>query len=161
MFADDVILFSQASPDQVDCIREGLESLYDASGQIINFHKSLFYFSPNLLDQLTTHMSLRLGIRSSKDLGVYLGHQLIHHCNSSRVFDGLFHKVKHQLHGWKAKCLSRAGRITLAQTVLNTVFIYHMQVQRLPATVHKALDKYVCQCVWGSSDEKHTMHHVS
>lgn len=128
-------------------MQERLESFCVVSGLRINYHKSSVYFSPNLLDQFTNQLSSRLGIRSSKNLGVYLCHQLVYHGNCSRVFDGLLNKVRQRLQGWKVKCLSRAGWITLAKTILNTMSIYHMQVQRLPATMPKALDKCVGQCV--------------
>lgn len=45
--------------------------------------------------------------------------------------------------------------------VINTMAFYPMQVQKLPSSVHKALDKCVRCCVWGSSEEKRAMHLVS
>lgn len=36
-----------------------------------------------------------------------------------------------------------------------------MQVQRLPSTVHKELDKYVRRCVWGDSDSEGKTHLVN
>lgn len=39
--------------------------------------------------------------------------------------------------------------------------VYQMQVQKFPTTVHKELDKCVRRCVWGSSEEKRTMHLIT
>lgn len=47
-FADDLLLFSEASRDQISCIREGFEEFYRASGQNVNYHKSLLFCSPTV-----------------------------------------------------------------------------------------------------------------
>lgn len=91
MFEYDILLFFEASVEQVDCIRKGLRAL---------------------------------GVRCSDNMGVYLGHQLVHHGNNRRVFDGLIQRVQQRRQGWKSKCLSRAGRITLAQSVINSMGVY-------------------------------------
>lgn len=38
-FIDDLLLFAEARDDQIDCIKEGLDLFYNASGQHINFFK--------------------------------------------------------------------------------------------------------------------------
>lgn len=40
-FADDHLLLAEAGEDQVDCIKEGLRNFCKASGQQINFDKSI------------------------------------------------------------------------------------------------------------------------
>lgn len=161
MFADDIIFFAQATTDQVDCIRDGLHQFCGASGQSVNLHKSSMFFSPNQSEQQSSLLSLRMGIPKAKELGVYLGHQLVHHGNNKRVFDGLLQRVRQRLQGWKSKCLSRAGRITLAQTVINSMVVYQMQFQKLLVSVHKELDKSVRRCVWRSTEEKRELHLIS
>lgn len=65
------------------------------------------------------------------------------------------------MEGWKAKCMSRAGRITLAQSILNNMTIFHMQLQRLPSKIHKELDKAVRHYIWGSSAERRKIHLIN
>lgn len=50
-FADDIFHFVEAGADQIECIKEVLQSFCKASGQSINFIKSLIYFSPSVTEQ--------------------------------------------------------------------------------------------------------------
>lgn len=56
------------------------------------------------------------------------------------------------MEGWKTKCLSLAGRVTLASSVITSLPTYHMQTVMMPESVIKEIDKYTRQCVWGSTD---------
>lgn len=128
MFADDIFLFSHATSDQVAVIKEGLRSFCVALGQRINFDKSSVYFSHNLPVKRTANLCASLGVQQCTEMGIYLGHRLIHHRNSRCGFYGLLQQVRQRLLGWKSKCLSRARRIMLAKTVLNTMAVYQMQL---------------------------------
>lgn len=48
MVAKDIIIFAEASADQINCIKDGLIKFRRASGQSINLNRTLIYFSPNL-----------------------------------------------------------------------------------------------------------------
>lgn len=62
---------------------------------------------------------------------------------SSIIMAALLQRVRGCLDGWKVKCLSRAGKLTLAKSVINGMSIFQMLVHRLPLGVHKKLDMYV------------------
>lgn len=47
-FADDILFFAEVCTDQVEVIKEGLQSFYIALGQKVNYCKSLM-FSPLIL----------------------------------------------------------------------------------------------------------------
>lgn len=70
----------------------------------------------------------------------------------------LLQKVHNRVEGWKLKCLSREGRLTLAQYVVGSMPIFNMQLERLPGWVHKELDKSTRKCVWGSVEGKKRNH---
>lgn len=63
-----------------------------------------------------------------------------------------------KLDGWRTRCLSRARRITLAQSVLSSLPIFHMQLEKLPYWVHRALDRAMRCCVWGGAKGKRGVH---
>lgn len=44
-FADDLLLFAEATMDQALCIREGLDGFCRASGQKVIFNKSMMFVS--------------------------------------------------------------------------------------------------------------------
>lgn len=155
---DDQLLFVEATEDKIDYIKAGLSSFCSALGQMVNYNKSRIFFSPNLFDHITAALSQRMGIPKTDDLGYYLGHRLLHHGRSSNGYDHLLQKVRDKLSGWKSKCLSRAGRLTLAKIVINSMAIFEMRMGRLLSKDHKELDKAVRNCVWGSLTEQRRIH---
>lgn len=82
-----------------------------------------------------------------------MGTQLVYHRHGKVLYADLLNKFKRKLDGWKAKCLSLAGRITLASSIITSLPIYQMQTSLLAALVFKEIDKSVRKCVWGSKDE--------
>lgn len=103
-------------------------------------------------------LSELLGIPLTEDLGCYLGHQLLHKGRNSSKQGDIIDRVRGKLEGWKSRCLSRAGRLTLAKTVLSSMAVFYMQAQRLSTQIHKEIDSVIRQCIWGSSVMKQTIH---
>ena len=73
MFADDLVLFAEASMGQVQVLKECLDRFCAASGQKINQDKSRIMFSSNMPDSEMQHISELIGIPAMDDLGMYLG----------------------------------------------------------------------------------------
>lgn len=48
LFADDLLLFSEAKADQLACIKEGLDLFCGCSGQRVNYIKSSMFCSANV-----------------------------------------------------------------------------------------------------------------
>lgn len=149
-FADDLLFFAEAGMNQVRCIKEGLEGFCNNSGQYINFTKSLLFVSLNIAEQEMKQLSKEFGVPLTKDLGSYLGHQLVHQGSNHKLHSRLPGRMRGQLEGWKTKSLLRVGRITLAKIAHNTVPVFYMQLERLPVKIRKEVDKLVRKCVWGS-----------
>lgn len=103
-------------------------------------------------------LSGNMGIPRTSELSCYLGHQLIHMWINNSGHNRLLQKVKRMLDGWKASCLSWAGQITLAQSMLSSMSVFHMQLQKLPSRIYKESDKSVKQCVWGLIAAKRQIH---
>lgn len=61
-FDNDLTLFTEASDNQIECIKEGLDSFCGASGQKVNFHKSLMYCSSCVSEQDAARLSAKLKI---------------------------------------------------------------------------------------------------
>lgn len=157
-FADDLILFSEAREDQLLCIKEGLELFCRSSGQKVNFGKSSMLFSGNIEETEAKRLSELMGIPITAKLGKYLGHHVRHHGRNGEGHKELVERVNGRLEGWKTRCLSRAGRIMLAKSVMSSLPIFQMQLERLPTWVHKALDRAVRNCVWGGLGGKRGIH---
>lgn len=91
-FADDLILFSEASLDQMQEIREVMESFCKVSGHRINLAKSKMFCSRNVHFHRATELSEQLGVGLAGDLGKYLGVPLIHSKVTVNTFSPLVQK---------------------------------------------------------------------
>lgn len=71
---------------------------------------------------------------------------------------GIIGACTKQVAGLESSLSSRAGRLTLAQTVLGSIPIFQMQFERLPNWVHRELHKAVRSCVWAKHGGGRGMH---
>src|SRR3954467_9520345 len=117
--------------------------------------------SANVPHAEAKRLSERLGIPLTDHLGKYLGHRVLHKGRNTEGHKELVERVHKRLDGWKVKCLSRAGRLTLARSVLSSLPIFQMQIEKLPGWVHKALDKAVRSCIWGGYGGKRGVHLIN
>lgn len=86
----------------------------------------MLYISPNVDGHTSAKLSSRLGIPLTRELGRYLGHQLIHKGRNDDRYEGILNKIRGKLEGWKSCCLSKAGRLTLAKTVISNMGVFYM-----------------------------------
>lgn len=121
LFTDDILLFSEVNESQVKLIQEGIQSFSNASSQKINFSKSNVLFSPNVPEQKARRLNNQLGIPLTKNMGEYLGFHLKHHGNNKSIHSNLLQKMRSKLVGWKSKCMSKAGKVKLARSVLSSI----------------------------------------
>lgn len=69
--------------------------------------------------------------------------------------------VKKKLSGWKAKSLSMAGRITLAQSSLFSIPDYVMQTTVIPVAICEEIERLCRDFIWGSTADKRRCHVIS
>ena len=125
------------------------------------FHINFYFFSRNVKEDVAKRISEISKISVTTKLEKYLGVPSI----TGRVHVGLFQhvldKVEGIFDGWEAKLLSLAGRITLAQLVLNSIPLYSMQSTMLHIALCNNLDKKVRQIIWGSLQSYQKIHLVN
>ncbi|XP_019200262.1 PREDICTED: uncharacterized protein LOC109193892 [Ipomoea nil] len=102
-FADDMVLFSEATIDQVNVIMRCLDLFCEASGQKVSFAKSSVYFSSNTNEMLAQEISNALHMMKTTDLSRYLGVPAIHGRVTHGLYNGLIERVAARLDGWKSK----------------------------------------------------------
>lgn len=143
MFADDLILFGECRENTLDTVQNTLHIFMSSSGQKVNCDKSKLYVSPNTSLNDMDQAEQILGVKASKDLGMYLGFPLSPNRPKRRDVECIVNKVRGKLSNWKTIYLSKAGRACLANATLNLIPSYYMQNIHLPmATLHE-LDKVV------------------
>ncbi|CAN1164267.1 Putative ribonuclease H protein At1g65750 [Linum perenne] len=138
-----------------------VERFCGASGESISKEKSTCFCSPNTPRSISAGITGVLGFPLTQDLGRYLGVPTLHEKTSARTYQGIVDRIEQKLTGWKAKSLSLAGRVTLAQSVLTSIPAYVMQTAVIPVTTCDAIDRQIRNFVWGSTDEARRVHLVS
>nr|KYP72231.1 Putative ribonuclease H protein At1g65750 family [Cajanus cajan] len=120
-FANDLVLFAEASTDQVEVIKACLNTFCDSAGQKVSQEKTRIFFSNNVGHVVRNEISSAFGFQRTNDLGKYLGIPT-HHSRVNRVtYQGIIDKINSRLSGWKEKNLSFAGRLTLTKSVLQAL----------------------------------------
>ncbi|KAF7838390.1 ribonuclease H [Senna tora] len=97
----------------------------------------------------------------SQDVGRYLGANITSGRQRKGNFKHIIESIQKKLAGWKASCLSLAGRATLVQSALSTIPLYHMQHNKIPKGVVNQIEKIERDFLWGSTPEKRSLHQVS
>lgn len=130
-FADDLLLFADATVSQMEVVKRCLAEFEHASGQKVSFSKSIVHFSSNTLCEEAAEISLMGGMPLTEDLGRYLGMYLVHGHHGKQHYKSLLERVHKRLNGRKMKTLSLAGRATLASSIMLSMPIYQMQTAKM------------------------------
>ncbi|WZZ66780.1 hypothetical protein YC2023_078150 [Brassica napus] len=160
-FADDLILFAEASLSQIRVVRKVLERFCEASGQKVSLAKSLIFFSENVHRDLANSISNESGIKGTKELGKYLGMPVLQKRINKETFGEVIQKVASKLAGWKRRFLSMAGRITLTKSVLASIPVHIMSSIALPVSILEQLDRIARSFIWGSGEGNRKQHMVA
>lgn len=150
-FADDIILTVKANQKNCDAIAKILKSFGALSGQQVNKAKSKILFSRNSPKDIKKHISENLGIKSSTDIGKYLGFPIINKRSSAKDFQFIIDNLQSKLAGWKKQFLNITGRTTLAKASLSSIPNHVMQFTKLPSSILKKIDQIQRNFIWGSS----------
>lgn len=141
------------------CFHDILRNFQKATGLQINKEKSIFYH--NEISQEMVHwLSALFGVKShSIKQGIkYLGFQLKANSHSKNDWQWIIDGYHKKISLWEFRCLSLAGRVILAQSVLNQITIYWAHLFFLPASVIKKMDKITANFIWGGQAERRKFH---
>jgi len=82
----------------------------------------------------------------------YLGVPLDANMKRVSSWQGIIDKVQKRLTSWKSSCLSRAGRIVLIKSVLDSLPIYYLSLFKMPKKVAYAILK-IQRVLWCGEKE--------
>lgn len=160
-FADDVLLFAEASEGQISLIKQILNMFCRSSGQKVSEEKTRIFFSQNVDRQLKQAICNISEFQVTNDLGKYLGVPILHSRVNRRSFQFILDKVDQRLSNWKTKNLSLAGKLTLTKSVLQSMPTYVMQTAYIPRFICDEIDKKCRSFLWGDSNEGKRVHLVN
>ncbi|KAL5825722.1 hypothetical protein ACOSQ3_021785 [Xanthoceras sorbifolium] len=96
-FADDLILFGQATAQQAKIMKNCVDLFCDVSGQQVNFEKSRIFCSPIVAASQAHHLVALCETPLFKSLGKYLGVPLIHERVTSRTYRDIIKNTQRRL----------------------------------------------------------------
>ncbi|KAL5578525.1 hypothetical protein UlMin_020224 [Ulmus minor] len=131
-FADDSLLFVEATPASCYAIKQILLQYETASGQLVNYSKSAVCFGPNISEEDIGRMVAILGVAQVK--------------------------LWNKLCGWKSKLLSAGGREILTKTIIQAIPTYSMNMFKIPISLIKELHRLCARFWWGGDTSKQKMH---
>lgn len=106
MFADDLLLFGEATENQLRCVNDVLNQFCDVSGQRISKEKPKILFSKNTNDHMKRNLTNLSGFQETYDLGKYLGIPLTGMNPRKKNYQDMMDKIKSKLVAWKGNiCL--------------------------------------------------------
>ncbi|XP_057529705.1 uncharacterized protein LOC130808238 [Amaranthus tricolor] len=152
-FADDMLIFA---PKNMLCINNYLRILdvfAMMSGLSLNYSKSCFISWSSRDQQWAREVASSMGCRHSSCPVTYLGFPLGDNMNKRSAWKPVIDKIQCRLATWKAKILSRAGRLTLIKSVLNSLPVYYMSMFKMPKAIASKIVSIQRSFFWGGLSE--------
>jgi hypothetical protein len=160
-FADDILLICKSQNSQVIRLMNTVFSDFcSAYGLKVSYDKSRFMFSKNVSRRKRAMFTQFSSIRIASGLGKYLGFPFIQGQVKRADFNFIFDKISRRLVDWKNRLLNKAGKLTLARSVMSTVPIYPMQNYWLPQATCMVIDRVVRNFIWDNRESGNGLHLV-
>ena len=160
LFADDCLIFTQASKGGAERVASILDGYNKGSGQLVNKQKSAIFFSSNSEQECKQEVQAILQIPNEALGERYLGLPTSAGRGASNAFNYVPARVRGFVEGWAEKDLSCAAREVLLKANAQSVLTYPMTCFKLPPVVCRKLTTAVLNYWWGSSLDNHKIHWI-
>jgi hypothetical protein len=159
LFADDTLVFSGASLDQVLAIDDLLICFELVSGLKINLAKSILVPVGEVsnVGPLAEVLGCEVGTLPIPYLGLPLGSRF----KDKASWNGVVEKSIRTLTSWKRMYLSKGGRIALIKSTLSNLPTYLLLILPIAMAVAKHIEKIQCGSLWGRVGEEFKFHLVN
>lgn len=158
MFANDSLLFYQATQAEGETVAEILQTYERASRKNTNLEKSLAYFNSNTSNSQKQLILETLGVKEVNRIETYLGLPTLVGRAKYHTFSCLKDRIWKKLQGWKGLMLSRAGKEILIKAVAQSIPTYRMSVFQLPLKLCDELDALCAKFWWGQMGNEWKIH---
>lgn len=159
MFVDDVLLFGQVSSNQWQHLFHIISKFGDASNLYFNKFKSLLIHASNNQTQIVEIVKNCFVGTFPMDSGFkYLGFNLKPNKYINKVWKWLINKFDRKLSTWSHKWLAIGGRMILAQSVLQNIFVCWMHFFLLPRHIIRIINVIIVKFLQFGTKEDHTIH---
>ncbi|KAM2745333.1 hypothetical protein PS2_021080 [Malus domestica] len=160
-FADDSVLFGNATVEEAQGVADILNVYASGSGQEINMSKSSIFFGTSTSKRTKKRIGETLGIPYKDGFGKYLGLQADFGLSKKAVFAEIRDKIEARLAGWSEQFLSQAGKEVLVKAVAMALPNFAMSCFKLPIGVYRDVEKAVRSYWWRGNDQRRGCHWIS
>ncbi|KAA3488752.1 reverse transcriptase [Gossypium australe] len=150
-FADDCILFGDASLEGARAVYEVIKEYERNAGQRVNYDKSLIYFGANVNDKDKEEITGLLGIRVVSNPEKYLGLPMMVGRRKTWAFNSFIDRFRKRIEGWSLRYLSMGGKEVFIKSVLQATPIYAMQCFLFPKKLCEKLEIIMNRFWWASN----------
>ncbi|PKU68714.1 Putative ribonuclease H protein [Dendrobium catenatum] len=149
-FADDFILFSNGSINNIKILNNFIINFNDYSGLSINKDKSSFIIGKSINRDRITAIQRICGFHSKRFPIKYLGTPIFNGKKRSHLFEDIFTFFQNKLNHWSSSFLSFGGRLILIKSVLNSIPIYLFHMLQPTASICLRIERMINKFFWGS-----------
>ncbi|KAA3472243.1 reverse transcriptase [Gossypium australe] len=135
LFANDCILFGEATERGAGLLKRLLREYRACSGQHVNFDKSTVFFSSNTTEADKDLVTRMMGVWSSNDPERYLGLPNMVGKRKKEAFQILKDRFRQRINNWSVRHLSQGGKQVFIKAVLQVIPTYTMACFLLPKTL--------------------------
>lgn len=160
LFADDSIVFTEASQTGAKRLMEILHIYNRGSGQLVNREKSAVFFSKNCPDEMRSVVCDTLNIHKVVLAERYLGLPTEAGRNLSGLFEFLPAQIRGKIDGCYNRDASCAGREVLLKSVAQAVPTHSMSCFLLPVSTCNKMRSAIANYWWSSSADNRRMHRM-
>ena len=148
LFANDTILFCDASREQLLSIRLALSCFQAFTGLKVNVGKSEIVLVGEVynLAELASILHCRVGSLPMKYMP--LGSSF----KTASIWNPILEKMEKKLSGWKRLYLSKGGRLTLLRSTLSSLPMYFLSLFTIPKAVAARMESIQRNFLWGYSE---------
>ncbi|KAK5784761.1 hypothetical protein PVK06_039291 [Gossypium arboreum] len=157
-FADDCILFGDASKEGANMVRSVISEYEQASGQRVNFDKSLIYFGANVDSNVKKLVKSVLGVRVASNPEKYLGLPMMVGRKKRWVLAHFVDRFRKRMDGCGLRYLSIGGKEVFIKSVLQAIPVYVMQCFALPKMLCRKLEGLLNKFWWSNNKTTKGVH---
>ncbi|KAA3458346.1 reverse transcriptase [Gossypium australe] len=150
-FADDCILFGDATLEGARAVHEVIKEYERNAGQQVNYDKSLIYFGANVNGKVKEEITGLLGVRVASNPEKYLGLPMMVGRRKTWAFNSFIDRFRKRVEGWSLRYLSMGGKEVFIKSVLQATPIYAMQCFLFPKKLCDKLEIIMNRFWWANN----------
>ncbi|KAA3482702.1 reverse transcriptase [Gossypium australe] len=132
LFADDCLMFGEATEKGARVLKDILKVYESCSGQCVNFGKSLISYSTNMNEESKGAVLRLLGVRSSSSSEKYLGLPDMVGRQKNEAFQNLVDRIAARIESWSSRLLSQGGKEIFIKSILQAIPTFAMSCFLFP-----------------------------